>query len=373
MSDAELPEPDRIEGARHPREVYELFGHEDAEETFLRNVASDRLHHAWMITGPRGVGKATLAWRMARYLLTLPPDDGPSLFGEPAPMPTTLDSDPNSALNQRIEALSEPRLMLIRRGPSDDGKRLKTQISVDEVRKLNGFFGLSAADGGYRVVIIDCLDEMNPASANALLKLLEEPPKKAVLLLVCHQPSRVLPTIRSRCRELRLAPLGAEALSAALQSAGADTDKTAALSELSGGSVGRTLSLIQADGIQVYAEILSILASAPQLDRAKATKLAESAGARGAEATMDVLVDMLDLAMSRIAKAGAGALPNAEIVPNENEMLTGLSYNSTMSRAWAELQNSARSRIEHGRAVNVAPQGLILDVFLKAGEIVSAT
>ena len=369
MSESDLPEPDRVDGAPHPRQTYTLFGHETAEAAFIEAVDSGKLHHAWMITGPRGVGKATLAWRMARYLLALPPDDGPGLFGDPLPPPTTLESDPDSSLNKRIEALSEPRLMLIRRGPTDDGKRLRSQISVEEVRKLNAFFGLSAADGGYRVVIVDALDEMNVASANALLKLLEEPPKNAVLLLVCHQPSRVLPTIRSRCRELRLSSLGSEDLQRALEDVGTEPAQVAAMSEMSGGSVGRTLALLQVDGPDLYAEILHILASCPNLDRGRASKLAELAAARGAETRLDAIVELLDLALARIAKAGAGVHPKAEILPGENEVLTRLSGSLHRSFAWADLQQHARSRIEHGRAVNVAPQSLILDVFVKAAAI----
>ena len=372
MSETELPEPDRIEGAPHPRETYALFGHQAAEEAFLAAASAEKLHHAWMITGPKGIGKATLAWRMARYLLALPADTGPNLFGAPDPLPETLESDPDTALNHRIEALSEPRLMLIRRGPTDDGKRLKAQISVDEVRKLNAFFGLSATDGGYRVVIVDCLDEMNTASANALLKLLEEPPKSAVLLLVCHQPSRVLPTIRSRCRELRLSPLGTQALSDALETVGADTSTAPALSELSSGSVGRTLSLLSVDGPKIYGDIIQTLGTCPRLDRSMATKLAEAAAVRGAEARLDATVEMLDLALSRLAKTGANAPPKAEIVEGERQIMTRLAPGPADARAWASLQQSARARIEHGRAVNVAPQGLILDVFLKANEIAAS-
>ena len=373
MSETDLPEPDRVEGVPHPRETYTLFGHEEAEQTFLDAVKGGKLHHAWMITGPSGIGKATLAWRMARYLLALPPDDGPSFFGEPDPPPDTLESDPHAPLNARIEALSEPRLMLIRRGPTEDGKRLKTQISVDEVRKLNGFFGLSATDGGYRVVIVDCLDEMNTASANALLKLLEEPPKNAVLLLICHQPSKVLPTIRSRCRELRLSSLTPEAMAKALRSIGSEIEASPALAEIGSGSIGRTLALLAVDGVEMYRDTLEILSTCPRLDREKALRLAETASARGKEARLDAQVEMLDLALSRIAKAGVGALPADEIFDGEYNILHQLAPSPEFARQWAVLQQEARARIGHGRAVNVAPASLLLDVFLKAAEIAPAS
>ena len=208
---AELPEPDRIEGAPHPRETARLYGHEAAEAAFLDAAISGRLHHAWLITGPRGTGKATLAWRLARFLLATPPAGETGLFGA-APPPMSLDIDPEHPVARRMRALSEPGLFLLRRGANDKGDRLSAEIRVDEVRKLKGFFSLSATDGGRRVVIVDAADEMNTAAANAVLKLLEEPPRGAVLLLVSHQPNRLLPTIRSRCRELRLAPLAPDDL-----------------------------------------------------------------------------------------------------------------------------------------------------------------
>ena len=216
MSDA-LPEPDRIDGAPHPRETARLIGHGAAEAAFLSAFRQGRLHHGWLISGPKGVGKATLAWRMARFLLATPEDDG-GMFA-PAP-PETLDIAEDHPVARRMRAMAEPRLVLLRRGPNDKGTALSQVISVDEVRKVKSFFTLSAADGGRRVAIVDAADEMNTSAANALLKLLEEPPTGATLLLIAHQPNRLLPTIRSRCRTLRLQPLGPADLSQALTLAG---------------------------------------------------------------------------------------------------------------------------------------------------------
>jgi DNA polymerase-3 subunit delta' len=217
MSDDALPEADRLDGAPHPRETVGLFGQTAAEAVFLNALNSGRLPHAWLLTGPKGVGKATFAWRAARYLIATPPETGDALF---APPPAgTLDIDPEHPVARRIRALSEPDLMLLRRVWDTERKRLKAQLTVDEVRGLKGFFGLSA-DGARRVVIVDCADEMNPSAANALLKELEEPPKNTVMFLVSHQPSGLLPTIRSRCRTLRFAPLSPDDLVAALDQAG---------------------------------------------------------------------------------------------------------------------------------------------------------
>ncbi|MBF9031004.1 DNA polymerase III subunit delta', partial [Rhodobacterales bacterium HKCCE3408] len=215
--DTEIPEPDAIPGVPHPRLTPRVFGHGAAEADFLSAFNSGRLHHAWMLTGPRGVGKATLAWRMARFLLATEPGGG--LFGAP----DSLDTDPADPVARRVAALSEPRLFLLRRGLNEKTGKHYREITIDETRRLRGFFQLSAGDGGARAVIVDAADEMTTAAANALLKVLEEPPARATLFLVCHQPARILPTIRSRCRTLRLAPLGPDDLASALSQAGVET------------------------------------------------------------------------------------------------------------------------------------------------------
>ncbi|MFN3724649.1 MAG: DNA polymerase III subunit delta', partial [Paracoccaceae bacterium] len=227
----DLPEPDRIEGAPHPRETLRLFGHDDAERAFLSAFTSGRLHHGWLITGPKGVGKATLAWRIARFLLATPPDDG-GMFA--APPPETMDIPADAPVARRMLQLAEPRLFLLRRGPNDKETALSADLRVDEVRKMKSFFALSAADGGRRVAIIDAADDLNTGAANALLKLLEEPPAEVTFLVIAHQPHRLLPTIRSRCRELRLSALPPEPLARALEQAGGavDPDDVQALGEL---------------------------------------------------------------------------------------------------------------------------------------------
>ncbi|MEO1789626.1 MAG: DNA polymerase III subunit delta', partial [Pseudomonadota bacterium] len=176
MSDAPVPEADRLGDAPHPRDTPALFGQDAAQGAFLAAYAQDRLHHAWLITGPRGVGKATLAWRIARFLLAEAPVEA-GMFCAPPP-PTTLDIDAEHPVARRVAAGSEGRLFLVRRSWDAKTKRLKSTIGVDEVRGLKSFFAMSAADGGRRVVIVDAADEMTVNAANALLKVLEEPPDR---------------------------------------------------------------------------------------------------------------------------------------------------------------------------------------------------
>ncbi len=366
MSDDDLPQADQADGAPHPRETPQLFGHDTVEAEVLDALTGDRAHHGWLLTGPRGIGKATLAWRMARFLLAQAPADA-GLFGE-APPPTSLDIDPNHPVTHRIAALSEPGCLLIRRAWDHDRKKLKSQITVEEVRKLNSFFGLSATDGGRRVVIVDSADEMNPSAANALLKVLEEPPKGATLILISHQPARLLPTIRSRCRVLRMAPLGPDALAQALNQAGVTPENPEALSALSGGSAGDALRVIAEDGNALYAQIIALLQSCPNIDRSAIAALAEKATARGAEARLDLLVRLMDLALTRLARTGAGHPPAPEACADEAETLLRLSPNATAAKTWAALQQELGARIGHGRAVNIDPQSLLTDAFLRIAE-----
>ncbi len=249
-SDDSFPEPDRVEGAPHPRETLDLIGQAQAEAAFLNSYRQGRLHHGWLITGPRGVGKATLAWKIARFLLATPEDDGG--FFAPAP-PETLDIPADHPVARRSMALSEPRLFLLRRTLNDQRTAISNIISVDDVRKMKSFFQFHATDGGRRVAIVDCADELNPSAANALLKLLEEPPEGVTLLLVSHQPSRLLPTIRSRCRELRLAPLAPDDMARALRNAGGEIDDAGAMAQLSAGSVGEAIRIANLDGLALYA------------------------------------------------------------------------------------------------------------------------
>ncbi len=361
MSDFDLPEPDRLDGAPHPRDTDHLIGQSGAEAAFLEALAQDRLHHAWLITGPRGVGKATLGWRIARYLLATPPAGDTGLFGAPPPS-TTLDIDPQHAVARRMAAGSEPRLFVLRRPYDLDAKRLKREITVDEARKLKRFFALSAADGGRRVVIVDAADDLNVNAANAILKVLEEPPKDTVMLIVAHQPSRLLPTIRSRCRTLRCAPLGAGDMTTAL--AGADA-ATPALTELAQGSVGDAMQLAQSEGIKTYGDIVALFARLPDFDRPSALKLAESSAARGAEARFDLILRLCEQFLSRLARTGAGQAPLVAAAPGEIETLTRLSPDARAARAWAALHQRLSDRVRRGRAVNLDPAALILDMVLK--------
>ncbi len=373
MSDTDIPQSDSIAGAPHPRETAHLIGQSEPEGNFLEAYNSDRLHHAWLITGNRGVGKATLAWRLARFLLAEPVDGG-TLFGGALPKPDTLEISADHPINARMLALSEPRLFLLRRAWDEKTKKLKSVITVDEARKLRGFFALSAADGGRRVVIVDTADEMNPNAANALLKLLEEPPERTTLFLISHQPSRLLPTIRSRCRELRCHNLAPDEMARALAQTGINLPAdTTALSALADGSVGEAVRLINLGGLEIYAELTGLFGTMPNLDRPRAQRLAQSAVGAANANRLGLILTLTNQFLARTARAGIIGPPTPEAANNESAILTRLAPNAFAAHQWAELQQSIGARMRHGVAVNLDPAALILDMVLKINALAGKT
>src|ERR1700742_4148772 len=237
--EAQLPVP-------HPRETNDLFGHHEAETALLGAYRSGRIPHAWLIGGAQGIGKATLAYRMARFVLSHgnPRSDDVSRA-------ETLQIDPSDPVARQVATGAHGGLLTLERSLNDKGV-MRTVITVDETRETISFFGSTAAVDGWRVCVVDTVDELNPNAANALLKILEEPPRQSLFLLVSHAPARVLPTILSRCRKLMLRPLSqADVVSAAAQAAVIAPDdpalgEAAAVSE---GSVARALTLLGGDNL----------------------------------------------------------------------------------------------------------------------------
>jgi DNA polymerase-3 subunit delta' len=365
MSD--IPEPDCLDGAPHPRHTGQVFGHQAAEAVFLDAFNADRLHHAWLISGPKGIGKATLAWRLARFLLATPEGDG-GFFA--APKPDTLDIPATDPVAHRLLALSEPRLFLLRRPYDEKTERLRGDITVDETRILRNFLSLSAADGGRRVVIIDSADEMNRSAANGILKLLEEPPAKVTFLIVSHQPADLLPTIRSRCRDLRLAPLSPTDLSDALIQAGAAIDPAdrEGLAQLAGGSVGEAFRLSHLEGLKLYATLIRLLSTLPKLDRPLARAVADNGANRKTPEAFDLTVTLLDALLARTARAAATRTLPPEAAKGEAALIERLAQIPDAALVWADLAQHLGLRARKGKAVNLDPAALLMDMLLKVDE-----
>ena len=292
--------------APEPRENHRFFGHAVAEEQILDALRSGRMHHAWLITGPPGVGKATLAFRFARRLL----------FGLGAG--DTLALDPASPAFRRVAMGSHADLLTVEREWDEKKGRLRGDIVVDDVRTVSTFLRLTPAEGGWRVVVIDGAEHMNRNAANALLKMLEEPPARAVLLLTCDAPGRLLPTIRSRCRRLGLLPLGPDEMEASLAEYLPDTPpaERAHLAGLAAGSPGRALLLAEEKGLQLATLAAEVLDAVPGLSKLRAFTIAEQLGGR-AEDRFTPFMTLLRDALSGIVRRAARGAPErlAEMRP----------------------------------------------------------
>jgi DNA polymerase III subunit delta' len=245
-----------------PRETTVLFGHEAAEQAFLSSYRSGRIPHSWLIGGEAGIGKATLAYRMARFVLAHP--DPQAAVVQSA---TSLALDPAHPTVRRIAGNAHTDLLVLERVPGDTGA-LRTVITVDQVRRIVSFFGSTAGEGGWRVCLVDSADELKyPEASNALLKMLEEPPARALFLLVSHAPGRLLPTIRSRCRRLMLEPLeAADVVAAAAAALGPDADRAALAMVAAGGSVAQAIALAGGPRLALRQQVAAMLDALPATD-----------------------------------------------------------------------------------------------------------
>lgn len=286
-------EPDLLENAPPPRENPNLFGHRAAVERIAAAFASNP-PQGLLLEGPRGIGKATLAFHLARALLSTVPG---------RPLPPDLAVDPEGRAARQVTAGTHAGLLHLMRPWDFKEKRYRRDIAVDDVRRIVSFLGSTAADGGWRVIIVDAVDDLNASSANALLKSLEEPPPRAVFVLIAHASGRVLPTIRSRCRTVRLRPLAEEDVRAALTALDADPR----LAALSDGSVRRALVLAEA-GADAIERARRLLSPEGMRDPRQHHALAEIAAARKGE-LFPVVADLVLDAMAERVRRGAGRLP----------------------------------------------------------------
>jgi len=293
VSDADEPEPS------HPRETTEWFGHAQAEATLLDAFRSGRIAHAWLIGGPAGVGKATLAYRMARFVLANPDPTAPAVQTA-----RTLAVAPDHPAARRVAAQSHSDLLVLERTPGPTGT-LRTVITVDEVRRTVSFFGSTAGEGGWRVCVVDTADELQyPQASNALLKVLEEPPARALFLIASHAPGRLLATIRSRCRRLMLRPLGeadvARAAATALERPQDDAQIRDA-ARAAQGSVGSAITLLGGRTLAVRERVIELLGRLPALDPPAMHALGDTLGradAAALEACLDAMRDWLSSRLS---------------------------------------------------------------------------
>jgi DNA polymerase III subunit delta' len=310
----------------HPRGTTVLFGHSAAEGTLLAAYRSGRMPHGILIAGSKGIGKSTLAYRFARFVLSHP--DPAARDVQDA---TSLQVDPTNPVARRIAAQAQPDLLVIERTLNERGT-LRNQIAVDDVRRTVPFFGSTAGEGGWRIVIIDAADDLNRSGANALLKVLEEPPRRGLLLLVAHSTARVLPTLRSRCRIISLRPLAqadvAAALTAVAGSQG-DDEEVAAAAAAAGGSVNRALGLLEEDALTLHQQALDVLARLPAVEPSELHALGDALAGTDPQ-PLAAFLDTVNTWLSQRLDGGRGDLARLNRLAEASERINAAARDAEM-------------------------------------------
>jgi DNA polymerase III subunit delta' len=323
-----------------PRETTALFGHGDAERTLLDAYKGGRIPHAWIIGGPPGTGKATLALRLARFVLAHPDPRAPEVQKA-----TSLAVDPRHPVARRIAAQAQGDLLVLERSINEQTGKLYTVIRVDDVRRTVSFFGSTAGEGGWRIAIVDAVDDLQREGANALLKVLEEPPQRSLLLLTSHAPGRELPTIRSRCRRLLLRPLATEDVARALAEAtgrDADEPEVRQAAEAAEGSVGRAIGLLDGPALALRQRVLELFAQLPDPDPRALHALGEAIGGSDPK-TLEAFMDLVNGWLS--VRLGAGAHGKAQM--------------ARVAETWEKVNHAARE----AEIYNLERKPLVFTVF----------
>jgi DNA polymerase III subunit delta' len=349
-----------------PRDNPLLIGHEAAEAVLLQAYRSGRLPHAWLISGPRGIGKATLAFRFARFLFA----EGVSAVGLFAAPPTSLAVAPEHPVFRRVASGGHADLLVVERSVDPKRKKLRNEIVVDDTRAIAGFLRLTPAEGAWRVVIVDGADMMNRNAANALLKILEEPPQKALLLLVSDNPGRLLPTIRSRCRILALKPLADTEVKDALARYRPDlaAGDRAVLAQLAEGSIGRGLDLAAAGGLGLYRGLVRLIDGLPTLDGAAVHALAERLARGDGEDSYRLLGELLPGWVARMVALATGSGEGERAaLPGEAQTMRRLAGRRGLDQ-WVEVWENLNQLFAVADEVNLDRKQVVLNAFFTLAE-----
>lgn len=342
-----------------PRKNAALIGHAPAEQRLLTAYESGRLPHAWLFHGPRGIGKATLAFRFARFVLN-GGSSAPGLFGD---SPDGLAVDPANEVFHRVASGGHGDLMTVERSVDPKGK-LRSVIPVEDARNVVSFLRKTSTEGGWRVVIVDPIDDMNVSATNALLKILEEPPNDVLLMLISHQPARLLPTIHSRCCHLPLVPLTEDAVLNLLQQHRPELDpaEAQALARLSEGSIGNALQLHAIGGLELYKALMDIISHLPRLDvmklQAFGDQLARDSGGETFRTGMELLLWWL---ARMINGAARGQLP-PPVIEGESEIMERLMARRPLAQ-WLTLWDKTSALYNSADRANLDRKHVVISVF----------
>ena len=402
---------DEAADAPPPRENLELIGQDAAERAVLDAWNAGRMPHAWLITGPRGVGKATLAYRIARFVLAgggqggapaassvRPPSSEdrrattrapaePGLFGDALPpaQPSSLAIAPDHPVIARVTSGGHADLRVLEPNmPHPERSTPSRQILVGHVRRALQLTNLTAAEAGWRVILVDPADELNANAQNAILKSLEEPPPGVLFLLVCHAPGRLLPTIRSRCRRVALDPLDPDALAGLLARYRPDLPDgdRRALARLTEGSIGDALALAQSGGLELYRTVVRLLGTLERPDIQGIQALGDSiarVGARrssedGGQPASDKFATLRDLIgrwLARLVIAGARADAPAEIVPGEAQISATFLSRAPLEQ-WLQVWEKVTGLMARADSANLDRKQTVVSAFLTMAALLQA-
>ncbi|MEP3047796.1 MAG: DNA polymerase III subunit delta' [Roseibium sp.] len=348
----DIPEVDALPGIPLPHERDQLIGHTETEQQLLTAYRSERLHHAWILGGPKGIGKATLAFRFAQFVIA-----NPDRFGATVNSAHNLTVSTDHSVVRQVKAGGHPNILHLRRPWDEKGKRFKSDLPVDEVRRTVNFFGTTASAKAWRICIVDAADDMNANSANALLKILEEPPERCLFLVLSHAPGRLLPTIRSRCRCLTMKDLSQTEITAGLREL--SPEKTLGDAELleiasiADGSLRSGLTLLSGDGLTIAQGTKRLAETAAQLDMKALHALSDLVAARGQsdnwENFQHVVQNWLHARMRAAVNRGLGS-----------------------AFRYIELWEETRTSVADSDALNLDRKQVVLDFFLKLRNLEAA-
>ena len=338
---------DRIEDISHPAECDSLIGHDEATSHLMKQYASGRMHHAWILNGPRGIGKATFALRFTAHIFKFPNSDGvPQQW---------VGADEMASINAQLAAGGHPNLLHLTRPWDFKEKKFKTRLTVNEVRQTVPFFGTSRGQKGWRVAIIDSVDEMNTSAANALLKILEEPPDETIFFLIAHSMGKVSATIRSRCQTLSLKPLEESQLYTVLERLNVldeiNKEDHSLLYQLSGGSVRKAVLLIRNDGLDMYRQFEEICRNIEKPDWTIIHSLADMVALRGREDNYRMLLDVANEYIEQRATGKNGADCTISVLAR-----------------WAKAWEKVRQSVSLAESYNLDKKQVIINLFEFMGE-----
>ena len=343
----ELILADTLDGIPHPGECHQLVGHDQTVSFLLKQFNEEKIHHALLISGPKGIGKVTLALKLAGHFLSNPDKvdggDGDLIICS------------QLEVERKIAARSHPNLLHLSRPWDQKSKKFKTKLTVDEVRLTVPFFGKAKAEQGWRIAVVDSLDDMNANASNALLKILEEPPEKTIFFIVAHSLRSVMPTIRSRCQHLPLRPLDNEQMLKILN--GFDVledlsdDETKLLLELSEGSVRRAIILAREEGLELYRSFQSICDDLSAANWEAVQKLADKVSQRGKDDKFRLFLNFANRYLR---------LKSTDVDGSNNQI-------SSLAR-WAEVWEKTQNSIRTAESFNLDRKQVILNLFHDMGE-----